>query len=255
MNHSADRVPSRVGRHPEGRGLRLAVFAVAGLFSIPILAVVANMFLPGQGNLAHLVDTVLAEYVANTAVLAVATGLGVAVIGTGTAWLVTMCRFPGRAVLEWALILPLAVPAYVLAYVYTDFLQVAGPVQSLLRDVTGLRTREYWFPEIRSLGGAVVILVLVYYPYVYLIARDAFLEQCVCVLEVSRTLGCSGWESLRRVALPLARPAIAAGTALALMETLADFGPVSYFGVNTFPTGIYRTWYSLRSAERRVGKE
>ncbi|MFN4090310.1 MAG: ABC transporter permease [Alphaproteobacteria bacterium] len=230
---------------PEGRALRWAVFALAGLFSLPILAVIVNVFLPGQGTWAHLAETLLAEYIRNTAILAVATGIGVAVIGTATAWLVTMCRFPGRGLLEWALILPLAVPAYVLAYVYTDFLQAAGPVQSLIRDLTGLRTREYWFPEIRSLGGAVAMLMLVYYPYVYLIARAAFLEQCVCVLEVSRTLGCSGWESMRRVALPLARPAIAAGTALALMETLADFGTVSYFGVHTFTTGIYRTWYSL----------
>ena len=229
----------------DGLGLRTAVFGLAALFAIPIVAVLANLFLPGKGTWAHLADTVLAEYVRNTAILAIGSGIGVAVVGTGAAWLVTMYRFPGRRVLEWALILPLAVPAYVLAYVYTDFLQAAGPLQSLIRDVTGLRTRDYWFPEVRSLGGAVTMLVLVYYPYVYLIARAAFLEQCVCVLEVSRTLGCSGWESLRRVALPLARPAIAAGSALALMETLADFGTVSYFGVNTFTTGIYRTWYSL----------
>jgi iron(III) transport system permease protein len=159
-----------------------------------------------------------------------------------------MCRFPGRRVFEWALILPLAVPAYVMAYTYTDFLQFTGPVQGLLRELTGWGPGDYWFPEIRSLGGAVVMLTLltfVLYPYTYLLCRAAFLEQSVCALEVSRTLGCSGVGSFFRVALPLARPAIAAGTALALMETLADYGTVSFFGVPTFTTGIIRAWISL----------
>jgi len=169
----------------------------------------------------------------------------VPVIGAGCAWLVTMCRFPGRRVFEWALILPLAVPAYVMAYAYTDFLQPAGPVQSLLRDLTGLAYRDYWFPEIRSLGGAVAMLVLVLYPYAYMLSRAAFLDQSVCALDVSRTLGCGPWASFFRVALPLARPAIIAGTALALMETLADFGTVSFFGVPNFTTGIVRAWIAF----------
>src|SRR5690606_4645375 len=126
-----------------------------------------------------------------------------------------------------------------------DFLQFAGPVQSLLRDVTGWGARDYWFPEIRSPGGAIAMLILVLYPYVYLLTRAAFLEQSVCALEVSRTLGCTPWSSFFRVALPLARPAIVAGVALALMETLSDFGTVSYFGVPTFTTGIYRAWFSI----------
>jgi iron(III) transport system permease protein len=167
------------------------------------------------------------------------------VIGVGTAWLVTMCRFPGRRVFEWALILPLAVPAYVMAYTYTDFLQFTGPVQSLLREVMGWGPRDYWFPQIRSLGGAIVMLALVLYPYVYLLARAAFLEQSVCALEVSRTLGCGPWASFYRVALPLARPAVAAGVSLALMETIADFGTVAFFGVQTFTTGIVRAWFSM----------
>ena len=172
-------------------------------------------------------------------------GCGVLLLGVSSAWLVTMCRFPGRAVLEWAMVLPLAVPAYVMAYTYTDFLQYAGPVQSMIRDLTGWTAQDYWFPNVRSLGGAVLMLSLVLYPYVYIMARSAFLEQSICALEVSRTLGCSAWSSFFRVALPLARPSVVAGLSLALMETLADFGTVSYFGVQTFTTGIVRAWFSM----------
>jgi iron(III) transport system permease protein len=165
--------------------------------------------------------------------------------GVATAWLVTMCRFPGRRLFEWTLILPLAMPAYIMAYAYTDFLQFAGPVQTWLRELTGWRAREYWFPEIRSVGGAIVMLGLVLYPYVYLVVRTAFLEQSVGIIEVARSLGYGPWASFLRIALPLARPAIVAGTTLALMETLADFGTVSYFAVPTFTTGIYRAWLSM----------
>ncbi|MCG8359790.1 MAG: iron ABC transporter permease [Kiloniellales bacterium] len=214
----------------------------AALFLLPIVSVLLNLFRPSEGTWDHLVDTVLPGYVVNTLWLAVGVGLGVVLIGTCTAWLITMCRFPGRRLFEWALILPLAVPAYVMAYTYTDFLQFAGPLQSLLREVTGWGPREYWFPQIRSLGGAMAMLIMVLYPYVYLLARAAFLEQSVCALEVSRTLGCNAWASFWRVALPAARPAIAAGTALALMETLADYGTVAFFGVPTFTTGIIRAW-------------
>ncbi|MGE5767951.1 MAG: ABC transporter permease [Bacteroidota bacterium] len=219
--------------------------AVAGLFLIPVVSVLLSLTRSGDGTWSHLATTVLPGYLFNTAVLVAGVGVGVPLIGAGTAWLVTMCRFPGRRVFEWALILPLAVPAYVMAYAYTDFLQPAGPVQSLLREVTGLAYREYWFPEIRSLGGAVAMLVLVLYPYPYLLARAAFLDQSVCALDVSRTLGCGPWTSFFRVALPLARPAIIAGTALALMETLADFGTVSFFGVPNFTTGIVRAWIAF----------
>ncbi len=218
---------------------------VALLFALPILTVALHLLLPGQGAWAHLAATVLPDYVANTLWLAAGTGLGVAVIGAGTAWLVTMCRFPGRRLFEWALVLPLAVPAYVLAYTYTDFLQVSGPVQTMIRDLTGWGARDYRFPEIRSLGGAVTMFVFAFYPYVYLLARAAFLEQSVCAIEVARTLGAGPWETFARIALPLARPALAAGTVLALMEVLADFGTVAYFGVPTFTTGIYRAWFSM----------
>lgn len=225
--------------------LTWAALAIAALFAVPVISVLANVFVPSHGTWQHLASTVLPSYIANTLWLVLGVGVGVSTIGVATAWLVTMCRFPGRRVFEWALILPLAVPAYVMAYTYTDFLQFTGPVQSLLRDLTGWGPRDYWFPQIRSLGGAIVMLTLVLYPYVYLLARAAFLEQSVCALEVGRTLGCSAWTSFFRVALPLARPAIAAGVALALMETIADFGTVSFFGVPTFTTGIVRAWFSL----------
>src|SRR5690606_16365025 len=153
-----------------------------------------------------------------------------------------MCAFPGRRIFEWALFLPLAVPAYVLAYAYTGFLDYAGPVQTLIRDLFGVSYGEYWFPEIRSMGGAITLLTLVLYPYVYMLARAAFIEQCICVLEISRTLGCSSWRAFFTVALPLARPAIAGGMALAAMEALGDFGTVDYFAVDTFTAGIFRTW-------------
>lgn len=218
---------------------------IAGLFLIPILGVLLSLTQPSSETWTHLATTVMPRYLFNTAVLVIGVGLAVPIIGAGTAWLVTMCRFPGRGVFVWALILPLAMPAYVIAYAYTDFLQPAGPVQTMLRDITGLSFREYWFPEVRSLGGAVAMLVLVLYPYTYMLSRTAFLDQSVCALDVSRTLGCGPWKSFFRVALPLARPAIVAGTALALMETLADFGTVSFFGVPNFTTGIVRAWIAF----------
>jgi iron(III) transport system permease protein len=219
---------------------------IALLLSIPILTVAASLIGGPESDVwGHLAATVLPRYISNTLWLVIGVGLIVPTIGAGTAWLVTMCRFPGRRVFEWALILPLAVPAYVMAYTYTDFLQFTGPVQTALRDLMGWGPREYWFPEIRSLWGAIAMLSFVLYPYVYLLARACFLEQSVCALEVSRTLGCGRWSSFFRVALPLARPSIIAGTSLALMETLADFGTVSYFGVQTFTTGIVRAWTSF----------
>jgi iron(III) transport system permease protein len=225
--------------------LTWAAPALAALLAIPALSVAFHLFLPSQGAGAHLAATVLGTYVFNTLVLTVAVAAGVGFGGVATAWLVTMCKFPGRRHFEWALVLPLAMPAYVIAYAYTDLLQFTGPVQSALRAATGWGAGDYWFPPVRSLGGAAVMFVMVLYPYVYLLARSAFLEQSVCVLDVSRTLGCGPWASFFRVALPLARPSIAAGVALALMEVLNDFGTVDYFAVPTFTTGIYRAWFTL----------
>ena len=237
---------------PDLTGLRrhipansLLLLLVAGLIGLPVLTVAAHVFLPSEGSWAHLATTVLPGYAMNSLWLLVGVGTGTLILGTGTAWLATMYVFPGRRLFEWALILPLAAPAYVLAYAYTDFLDVAGPVQGLLRAMTGWQASDYGFPPIRSLGGAIAIFIFALYPYVYLAARAAFLEQGAVVLEAGRTLGCTPRRAFRRIALPMARPALAAGVALALMETLADFGAVSYFGVQTFTTGIYRTWFSL----------
>ena len=238
--------PSKpVLRLPAVGTLAWIALGLAAMLAVPVLYVAGNIFVPSGGTWAHLVATVLPEYIRNTAWLAIGVGIGVMLVGVATAWLVTMCSFPGRRTFEWTLILPLAVPAYVMAYAYTDFLEVSGPVQTWLREVTGWRVREYWFPDIRSLGGAISVMVFVLYPYVYLVTRAAFLEQSVGVLEVGRTLGHGAWGSFFRIALPLARPAIAAGTSLALMETLADFGTVSYFAVPTFTTGIFRAWFSM----------
>lgn len=234
-----------MARHRTGLGDTLLLVIVLLLVGLPVATVAAHLLLPSQGSLEHLAATVLPGYVRNSLLLAVGVGVGVTTVGTGAAWLVVMHDFPGRRIFEWALILPLAAPTYVLAYAYTDFLQVSGPVQTLLRDLTGLGPRDYWFPPIRSPGGAVAVFVLALYPYVYLSARAAFLQQSECVVEASRTLGCTPFAAFRRVALPLARPAIAAGVALALMESLAEFGAVSYFGVQTFTTGIYRSWLSF----------
>lgn len=228
-----------------GTWLTAAALTIAALLAMPVLGVFGAVFQRSDGAWQHMAETVLPTFIGNTLYLTVLVGSGVLVVGVATAWLVTMCRFPGRRLFEWALILPLAFPAYVIAYAYTDFLQHPGPVQTLLRDVTGWGPRDYWFPQIRSIEGAGLMFTLVLYPYVYLLARTAFLNQSVCALEVSRTLGRSAWSSFRHVAMPLARPAIVTGTALALMETLADFGTVAHFGVPTFTTGIYRAWFSM----------
>jgi len=225
--------------------LTVAAIAAAGLLAVPVAVVLGSLVTPAGDTWRHLAATVLPEYIGNTLWLMLGVGIGVSVIGVSTAWLTTLCRFPGRGFFEWALILPLAVPAYVMAYAYTDFFQFTGPVQTWLRAAFGWGPRAYWFPEVRSIGGAAVIFSFVFYPYVYLLARAAFLEQAAGMIEAGRSLGYGPWRSFFRLALPLARPGIVAGVALALMETLADFGTVAYFALPTFTTGIYRAWLSL----------
>ena len=241
--------PSRARAHRwlgENPALVLTVTVFSGLLAIPLIVIVLSFFQPAAGaTLANLADTVLPGYVANSALLVLWVGLGVAIIGTGTAWLVSACQFPGRRAFEWLLILPLAVPAYVMAYAYTEFLSHPGAVQTLLHDVTGWGPRDYWFPRIRTLEGAAVMFVFVLYPYVYLLARTAFLTQSRVAFEAARVLGRGPFVAFWRVALPMARPAIVIGIALALMETLADYGTVAHFAVPTFTTGIYRSWFSI----------
>ena len=233
------------------RSLRLDVWtvfvmAIAILIATPVFFVLSSIFTNSAAVWNHLATTVLPGYILNSLLLIFGVGIGVLLLGVSSAWLVTMCRFPGSRLFEWGLLLPLAAPAYILAYVYTEWLDFYGPVQTLLRDTFGWNSiDEYWFPDIRSVWGAIFLLSLTLYPYVYLLTRVAFLEQSTCTLEASRSLGCSPWKSFFTIALPLARPSIIAGLALALMETLNDFGTVQYFGVDTFTTGIYRTWFGM----------
>ena len=229
-------------------GWQLSSTLIALLLAIPVVVIFSSIFVPLSSTWTHLRETVLSEYISNSLILAMGVMVGTLLIGTATAWLTTMCRFPGRRIFEWALLLPLAMPAYIIAYTYTGILDFAGPVQTALREWMGWGYGDYWFPQIRSIGGAITMLSLVLYPYVYLLARASFLEQSVTVMEVSRSLGDGSWRAFRRVALPLARPAIVAGVSLALMETLADYGTVQYFGVSTFTTGIFRTWFGLGDA-------
>lgn len=226
--------------------LLIVGLVVALLAGLPVASVGLNLFAGGTSETwAHLSSTVLPEYIVNSLWLCLGVGLGVGTLGVTTAWLTAMHEFPGRRFFEWALVLPLAVPAYVMAYVYTDFLQFVGPVQTFLRETFGWEHGDYWFPDIRTLPGAMLMFICVLYPYVYLLARTAFLERASGMLEAARTLGMGPWRAFFSVSLPLARPAIVAGVALALMETLADYGTVAYFAVNTFTTGIYRAWFSL----------
>ena len=174
--------------------------------------------------------------------------LGVTIIGTSTAWLIAMCQFPGRKVFGWMLILPLAMPGYVIAYVYTDFLEYSGPLQNSLRTLFyWTSTQDYWFPEIRSHGGAIILLSLVLYPYVYALARAAFSEQTASLSEAGRMLGHSPMKVLFSVSLPLARPAIVVGVTLSLMETLSDFGTVDYFAIRPLTAGIFDVWFGMEN--------
>ena len=222
----------------------VAVF-VAVVCALPMFAVLVAALSGGTETVQHLAQTVLGGYAKTTLALVILVAIGTFAIGVGAAWLVTMTRFPAVRFFEIALVLPLAFPAYVLAYAYTHVLDHPGIVQTALRDVTGWGPKDYWFPEIRSLGGAAAMLILVLYPYVYLLARAAFLQQSGTTFLAARALGSSPWAAFFKVSLPLARPAIAGGVLLAVMETIADFGTVAYFGVQTFATGIYTSWFSL----------
>ncbi len=218
---------------------------IASLVFLPLLTLVWLSATSNADLWSHLVNTVLADYVITSLSLM----LGVAVLtlsfGIGCAYVVTQYRFKGVNIFYWALLLPLAMPAYITAYSYTGLLDVAGPIQSLIRNHFSMRYGEYWFPEIRSLGGAIFVLSFVLYPYVYLMARASFIEQSKHLRDVAQLLGYSRRRAFFKISLPIARPAIIAGVSLALMETLADFGAVSYFGVSSFTTGIFRTWYGL----------
>ena len=229
-------------------------WATALLLGLPVIALIFSA-LSADGELfRHLADTVLLDYIANTSALVLGVVLLSLLFGVPTAWLVAMCQVPGRRALQWALMLPMAMPSYIVAYVYTDLLDYSGPLQVGLRILFDWNTpADYWFPAIRSLGGAAWVLALVLFPYVYLLARASFLEQSVSLIHSSRLLGCTPWQSFRRLSLPLARPAIMVAVSLVAMETLADFATVHFFAINTLTTAIYDTWLgygSLATAAR-----
>ncbi|MGY8828381.1 MAG: ABC transporter permease [Pseudomonadales bacterium] len=230
--------------HPAQRRWYPIAFAVALLVLLPLSVLMFSWHEVDQQIWAHLWQTQLPRLLGNTLVLVLGVGVGVTLLGVSLAWLTSLCEFPGRRWLDWALMLPFAIPAYVLAFVFVGLLDFAGPLQTLLREWFGSDVR---FPRVRSTGGVIIVLVLVFYPYVYLLARNAFLAQGKGLMEAARVLGLSPWRAFWRVALPMARPAIGAGLALAIMETLADFGAVSVFNFDTFTTAIYKTWYSFYS--------
>jgi iron(III) transport system permease protein len=239
-------VPDRVGvARPDF--LRAGAILMALLTAAPVIALALVAVQEGEiaGTLGHLVSTVLPEYILTTAWVSIVVLAVALLFGVSCGWIVAKYRFPGHRIVSWALVLPLAMPGFVMAYAYTQFLEVSGPVQGMLRAVTGWGIGDYWFPDIRTSIGAGVFLGLALYPYVYLFSRAAFAEANPSMTEAARSLGLSGAAVWWRVVWPVARPSIVAGSLLVLMETLADFGVVSYFAVDTFSAGIYRAWQSM----------
>lgn len=224
-------------------GWSIVACAIAVFILTPIIAVIVLAFMPKENIWPHLLATTLPRYLLNSLVLMIATGLLAGIMGVAAAWLVVMKEFPGRKLLEWALLLPLSIPTYIGAYALVDFWEYAGPFQTMIRDLFGFTsTSDYWFPEIRSRNSAIFVFAFSLYPYVYLLSRAAFKEQSICALETSRALGCGPWASFWRVGLPLARPAVVVGVAIVMMETLNDFGAVEFFAVQTLTTGIFTVW-------------
>ncbi|EKO3374179.1 iron ABC transporter permease [Vibrio fluvialis] len=228
--------------------------ALATLLVLPILAIFVTAIGQTDDVFAHLLSTVMPTYAFNTVVLTLSVMALALLFGIPSAWLMAMCRLPGEKVLQWALVLPLAIPGYIVGYIFTGWFDYAGPIQIWLREQTGWMAGEYYFPDIRSLAGASIVLALVLYPYVYLMCRAAFMEQNVSLLQSARLLKCSPWESFRRISLPLVRPSIAVALSLVAMETVGDFGTVSYFAVNTLTTAVYDTWmnYSNLTAAAKI---
>ncbi|MCG9695800.1 iron ABC transporter permease [Shewanella sp. Isolate11] len=223
-------------------------YVIAILFTLPLVAILVQSAVPDESIFSHLLNTVLPTYIANTLLLMVSVCLGALLLAIPAAWLVARCEFPGRKLFQWSLLLPLAMPAYVVAYVYTDLLDYAGPVQMGLRQYFGWQSpQDYFFPDVRTLAGAAIMLSLVLFPYIYLLARTAFMEQSSSLQHAARVMGCSPWRSFWRLSLPMTRPALAVGAALVAMETAADFATVSYFAVPTLTTAVYDTWLGYGS--------
>ena len=230
-------------RLPRPDGWTLGALLIGAIVLAPMLSVLWLALTPSENIWPHLMATVLPRYLRTTFEMMLGVGLITAAAGTGAAWLVSVYEFPGRRWMSTALLFPMAIPAYVGAYALVDFLDYAGPLQTALRAAFGWTSaRDYWFPEVRDTWPAILVMSAAFYPYVYLLARAAFREQSGCAYEVARALGCGPWGVFRRVGLPLARPAIAVGVTLVLMETVADYGTVSYFSVQTLTTGVFSTW-------------
>lgn len=218
-----------------------SALSLAGLVLLP-LTVIFLSWLNVEGEVwQHLIDTQLGRLLGNTAVLVTGVAVGVTLLGVSLAWLVSLCEFPGRRWLDWALMLPMAIPAYVMAFVFVGLFDFSGPLQQWLHKAV----EGYKYVDVRQPAGVICVFVLVFYPYVYMLARSAFLAQGRSLLDAARLLGASPLKAFYKVALPMARPAVVAGVSLALMETLADFGAVSVFNFDTFTTAIYKTWYGL----------
>lgn len=225
------------------RSWSLAGYAVATILVLPLVALILQALQPDEAVFGHLMATVLPTYIINSLLLIFWVSLGALLLALPCAWLMARCEFVGRRYLQWALLLPLAMPGYIVAYVYTDLLDYAGPVQRSLRTIFSWSSpQDYFFPDIRTLGGAACMLSLVLFPYIYLLARTAFMEQSLSLAHASRIMGCSPWQSFWRLSLPMARPALAVGVALVAMETAADFATVNYFAVPTLTTAVYDTW-------------
>ncbi|MGR5245220.1 ABC transporter permease [Vibrio alfacsensis] len=227
---------------------------IALLLVLPILAIFYTAIGETDDLFAHLMATVMPTYIYNTVTLTAGVMMLSLILGIPSAWFMAMCKLPTEKWLQWALVLPLAMPGYIIGYIFTDWFDFAGPIQIFLRDITGWGPGEYWFPDIRTLSGATFVLSLVLYPYVYLLCRAAFMEQNVSLLQSARLLKCSPWESFWRISMPLVRPSIAVGLSLVAMETIGDFGTVSYFAVNTLTTAVYDTWlgYSNLNAAAKI---
>ncbi|MCS6154580.1 iron ABC transporter permease [Shewanella baltica] len=225
------------------RSWSLAGYAVATMLVLPLVALILQALQPDEAVFGHLMATVLPTYIINSLLLIFWVSLGALLLALPCAWLMARCEFVGRRYLQWALLLPLAMPGYIVAYVYTDLLDYAGPVQRSLRTIFSWSSpQDYFFPDIRTLGGAACMLSLVLFPYIYLLARTAFMEQSLSLAHASRIMGCSPWQSFWRLSLPMARPALVVGVALVAMETAADFATVNYFAVPTLTTAVYDTW-------------
>jgi len=214
----------------------------------PIFAISWLASFPSDDIWKHLIETVLFRYTYTTIFLMIGVGIGTLLIGVSSAWLVTCCEFTGRKIFEWSLLLPMAIPAYIIAFIYTDLFEYSGSVQESIRLLFSWKSpSDYWFPEIRSLWGAIFMMTFVLYPYVYLLSRVSFSEQSSTIIDISRTLGRGPWDTFFRISIPLARPSLAIGVSLVLMEVLNDFGTVDFFAIETFTAGIYDVWMNMDS--------